>query len=203
MDKREKIILAALELFADNGYRKTSVAGICKKAGVNIASVNYYFQSKANLYREIFKKAFEIAEEKMPLLKLNNLDIPYEKKLYLFIETVVKRGYSEDESRYLPQLFLHESMQSSGICDDIVAEIKSRYRETLFNIVKGITGINDFDRLHLMGYSIMSQCLFLKINPMIQKEIVKNKNDVELIKKLTDHIYKFSLAGLENYKRFE
>ncbi|MGA1863301.1 TetR/AcrR family transcriptional regulator [Deferribacter thermophilus] len=202
-DKREKIIFAALELFAEKGYKKTSIAEICSKAGVNIASVNYYFRSKANLYREIFKKAFEVAEDKMPLLNLSSLDISYKEKLRRFIETVVKRGCATDELRFLPQLFLHESMHSTGICDDILSEIKAKYRSTLFDIIKGITGINDTDKIQLLGYSIMSQCLFLKINPLAQKEIIKNKNSAEQIDMLINHIYKFCISGLKNYKRFE
>ena len=56
---REKIIAAARELFAQCGFRDTTVRAIAKKAGVNGAAVNYYFSSKDSLYAEIFYRAFE------------------------------------------------------------------------------------------------------------------------------------------------
>ncbi len=46
---------AARVLFADQGYEGTSVREIAKSANVNVASVNYHFSSKENLFQEILK----------------------------------------------------------------------------------------------------------------------------------------------------
>jgi AcrR family transcriptional regulator len=51
---RRRLLLAALRLFAENGFAKTSIRRIAAEAGVNIASVSYYFGSKAGLYRAVF-----------------------------------------------------------------------------------------------------------------------------------------------------
>jgi AcrR family transcriptional regulator len=51
---RERLLLAALRLFAEQGYAKTSIRQIALAAGTNVASVSYYFGHKAGLYRAVF-----------------------------------------------------------------------------------------------------------------------------------------------------
>ena len=57
---RGKILAAARELFAEKGYRDTTVREIARKAGANGAAVNYYFRSKDALYEAVFDEAFEM-----------------------------------------------------------------------------------------------------------------------------------------------
>ena len=56
---RQRIINASRELFSEVGFESTSVREIAKRAGVNLASINYYFKSKKNLLAEIFLLNFE------------------------------------------------------------------------------------------------------------------------------------------------
>lgn len=49
------LLESAGELFAKKGFAGTSIREIATKAGVNVAAVNYHFQSKENLYAEVFR----------------------------------------------------------------------------------------------------------------------------------------------------
>ena len=60
-DARERILAAAERLFAKRGVEKTSTREITTEAGVNVASVNYYFRSKEALTEEIFMRLAERA----------------------------------------------------------------------------------------------------------------------------------------------
>lgn len=55
-EARERILVAAENLFARQGVDKTSTRDITTEAGVNVASVNYYFRSKEALAEEIFMR---------------------------------------------------------------------------------------------------------------------------------------------------
>ncbi|MHB1921122.1 MAG: TetR/AcrR family transcriptional regulator [Chitinophagaceae bacterium] len=48
--KRENILEAAEQLFAEKGYEGTSVRDIARQARVNIAMISYYFGSKEKLF---------------------------------------------------------------------------------------------------------------------------------------------------------
>jgi len=63
--KRDQIMDVAERLFAQNGYHGVSVRDITSAADVRLASVNYYFETKHNLYLEIFiRRAVEILHER-------------------------------------------------------------------------------------------------------------------------------------------
>lgn len=72
VETKEKIMQIATILFADHGYDGTSVRDIAKLAEVNVASVNYYFSSKENLFQEILKKGYKDCSEEVKNLFIKN-----------------------------------------------------------------------------------------------------------------------------------
>lgn len=57
MQSREKILAAALDLFARNGFHSTSIAQVAAKAGISKGLIYNYFSSKEELLQAIFTKA--------------------------------------------------------------------------------------------------------------------------------------------------
>ncbi|MFE4591084.1 TetR/AcrR family transcriptional regulator [Streptomyces laurentii] len=53
---REKILVAALEVFAAKGYHDATVSEITAKAGVSRGLLNYYFPGKQNLVDELLDR---------------------------------------------------------------------------------------------------------------------------------------------------
>ena len=60
-DTRERLLSAAMRLFAEKGFDKATVRGICAAAGVNVALVNYHFKSKEGLYEACIARIFSTA----------------------------------------------------------------------------------------------------------------------------------------------
>ena len=60
---KEKILLTAEYLFADQGYDATSIRQIVTDAGVNIAAIHYHFGSKADLFLAVIRYRFEPLQE--------------------------------------------------------------------------------------------------------------------------------------------
>ena len=54
VEARNRLLDAALVLFAEKGFAKPSTREIALAAQVNIASISYYFGDKAGLYRAVF-----------------------------------------------------------------------------------------------------------------------------------------------------
>lgn len=59
IDTRSRILDAAEALFAERGFGGTSVRGITKSAGVNLAAVHYHFGSKEGVMREVLRRRVE------------------------------------------------------------------------------------------------------------------------------------------------
>src|SRR5688500_20384695 len=61
---RERLLDAAEKLFAEQGFHSASVRDITREAKCNIASVNYHFGGKSNLYREVFLRRLRDLRER-------------------------------------------------------------------------------------------------------------------------------------------
>lgn len=58
-DTKRKITRAATALFAHKGLEGVSIREISRRAGVNLAAINYHFQSKEQLYSAIITQHFQ------------------------------------------------------------------------------------------------------------------------------------------------
>ena len=57
-ETRTRLMEAAIEIFAEQGYRSARVRDICEKGRANIAAVNYHFGDKQRLYEACLDHAF-------------------------------------------------------------------------------------------------------------------------------------------------
>lgn len=56
VDRRAAVVGAAIDLFAQSGYRRTSVAAIARRAGIAPSGVIHHFGSKLGLLRAVFEE---------------------------------------------------------------------------------------------------------------------------------------------------
>ena len=59
-DTATRILDAAEVLFAEKGFAGTSSRDITSSAGCNLASINYYFGGKDNLYKDVCKRRLNV-----------------------------------------------------------------------------------------------------------------------------------------------
>ncbi|MDO9404101.1 MAG: CerR family C-terminal domain-containing protein [Polaromonas sp.] len=63
-EARAQLIRAAIKLFSDKGFAKTSTREIALAAGANIAAISYYFGDKAGLYRAVFTEPLGVVGDR-------------------------------------------------------------------------------------------------------------------------------------------
>jgi AcrR family transcriptional regulator len=56
---RERILVAALQVFAERGFEGARTRDIAERAGVNLGLLAYYFAGKEQLWREAVTRSFE------------------------------------------------------------------------------------------------------------------------------------------------
>src|SRR5271154_2215209 len=94
-ETRRQLLEAAGEVFAEVGFRDATVREICRRAGANVAAINYHFGDKETLYLEVLHYAHGKALEKYPPLLGVAENAPPEKKLGAFILSMLQRIFDK------------------------------------------------------------------------------------------------------------
>jgi TetR/AcrR family transcriptional regulator len=63
-DTRDRVLQTAQALFAERGYRATSLRDIAKRIGIKAPSLLHHFPSKQQLYTAVLDRMFETIEER-------------------------------------------------------------------------------------------------------------------------------------------
>lgn len=195
---RERLLQAALEIFAERGFRDATVREICAKAGVNQASVNYYFRSKDALYAEVLAFAFRQADERYPMQSRDDPDQPPAARLRRFIHNFLHRITDETRLGWHGKLITREITDPTGALDGIVEQAIKPEFAMLHGVVASLLGPGwDCDDIRRCVHSIVGQCLMYRHSrPIIQRlcpEIIAGPEEVE---RTAEHIARFSLAAL-------
>ena len=193
---RLRLLNAACEVFAQKGYRDTKVADICKRAGANVAAVNYYFTDKASLYEETWRHAFQQFEE--PALSELAGGSP-QVLLREYIHTLMNNFTAKGALGYFSRLYLMELVNPTGLIQDAWRESIEPRRQKLHDIIRDIMGQNADDQSILFcELSVINQCrTLLTIKDSDLEYLLDQTLDEDLIKRLADHITDFSLAGIK------
>ncbi len=88
-DTKSRILDAAEKLFAMNGFKPTSLRDITAEAQVNLAAVNYHFQSKDSLIDAVIARRMEpVGRRRIEMLDAAGPDATLEQILTAFLAPV-------------------------------------------------------------------------------------------------------------------
>jgi len=199
-ETRRQLLEAAGEVFAEVGFRNATVREICRRAGANIAAINYHFGDKEALYTEVLRLAHGRAVEKYPPLLDLAADAPPEKKLRAFVHSLLLRIFDPGPNAWHGKLMSREMIEPTAALDSLVAERIRPMAAQLWKIVAEILDrpLND-ERVRLCGFSVVSQCVFYHhCGPVVSRLFPKQPAlDAAGIEQLAAHITKFSLAAMK------
>lgn len=199
--KVESILETAGEIFAEQGFRNTTVREICKRCKVNLAAINYYFGDKDHLYLACLKYYHSIATQKVPYnFGVNSSATPKE-KLSTFIQTFIYRLLEEGKKTLFGKLLAREYFEPTGALDILIEESIKPSFYLLSSIVREVLGDNCTEKkVELCTMSISGQCLYFRnAQPIIFRLWKKEAFSEEDIKEIAEHIINFSLKALDNY----
>jgi len=202
---RDRILQSALEIFADRGFKATTVRDICTHAGVNVASVNYYFRSKEALYREVLVFSFKEADRKYPPAALMSDLLPAEDRLRHFVRNLLLRLMDDGREGLHAKLMAREIVDPTAALDYVVETVmRPRFmllRELLPHFVGESWSAHDIDRFIL---GVIGQCLVYRhALPMVDQLCPQVVSSADAIDRTAEVIFRFSLAGLRDFGREE
>ena len=200
-ETRQHLLEAAGEVFAEAGFRNATVREICRRAGANIAAVNYHFGDKEHLYVELLRYSYGKTLEKYPPLLGLAADAPPEKKLRAFIHSLLLRIFDTGPTSWHGRLMAREMIEPSAALDSLVEERIRPMSNQLWQIVAEIIGrpLND-ERVRLCAFSVVSQCVFYHHCRTVLSRLFPNEEPLDAagIERLADHVTRFSLAAMKH-----
>jgi len=194
-ETRNRLLNAACEIFAEKGYRNAKVAEICRRAGANVAAVNYYFGDKASLYTEAWQHAFN----KHAISASSDLvHTSPDDQLRVYIQTLMQNFMEKGQQGYFTRLYMMELANPTGLIQDTWLDLIEPRRQKLLGIICKIMGVETTNETVLFcEMSIINQCrALLTINRNDLEYLLGQPLSPNLIKRLADHIASFSLAGI-------
>jgi AcrR family transcriptional regulator len=138
-NKKEEILLKAMELFLEKGYSATSTNDICAAAKINKPTLYYYFESKRHLFFEAHNK--HIQEVLKPYLaRIASITDPWERLTFIIREfTKIVCHYPE------LRVLTHESM---SIKDDYFERIRAEWKKHYLLLCDTISQLQSSDTIH-------------------------------------------------------
>jgi len=198
---RDRLLSAAVEIFAERGFRDATVREICAQAGVNAAAVNYYFGGKEKLYAEALAFAFQQANRLYPLGEALDASLSAETRLAGFVRVFLRKLLDETALGHHTQLVVREIADPTSALDGLIQSAIAPQFALLRELVSALLGPGwretDIRRCVL---SILGQCLMYKhSHAVIDRICPEVVADAEEIGRTAEHIARFSLAALTHY----
>ena len=199
---KERVLEEACKVFAEKGYRDATHAEICRRAGTNVAAVNYYFESKESLYRAVFDHLVRKAEILYPLDGGLLAAAAPEERLRAFVHAFLSRMFDPERLGYLHRIRMAEMFDPTGLLTEPLGRRLLQDREHILRILREFLGPRASQRdVEWCELSIVGQCLMAAPGPDGECPRLIFGLDATEVDCLAEHILMFSLAGIEAVRR--
>ena len=154
---------AAERLFAERGYDATSIRAIVAKARVNQAAINYHFEGKDGLYREVLRTAFRALTEQ----QLDHADemkaMSREAALAEFIRRQLRPLLGRDEYSRHMRILNWETVRPTAVFRKLVSEEAAPFMGLAVELVRRFQPEADQRTLTAAAVWLVGQCsVFLR-----------------------------------------
>lgn len=193
---KARLLESAGEEFAEKGFAGATVRSICRRAGANVAAVNYHFGDKEQLYIQSVIEAHRCGMEPIPE-GFWERGTPSE-RLRAFIRNFLTNVLAVDRFPSWHQaLMLRELIRPTSACEALVREFIRPKFEGLKSILREVVPGADERRLNATCFSIIGQCLHYRVARPVAERLIGKEGLASLdLEYLTEHITGFTLAAL-------
>jgi len=200
---RWRLLNAAGECFAANGYHGASVRDISQVADANVAAVNYHFGDKYKLYEAVLLEAIGYAEYRFSELRDRADTLEASQRLGEFVRALLTGALDPDRPEWHCRLLCREIVNPGPMLNTLFNETISGRLSLLRGIVSDLLSPPGGEKeISLIALSIVGQGLFyMRSREMLPQTIPWLELDHDGIETLTAHIAEFSLSAIEARNR--
>lgn len=151
---RERLLHEAMHIFAEKGFAKASTREICHAAGLNVASIHYYFGDKAGLYRAVLLKPIESLQQQFA--RFDDPAMPLPEALRLFMSAFLCPS-GDEEAAWCLRLHLREMLEPSLDYANVIAQHVSPHHQRLLAMLGRHVGADVADdALHQLAFALVA-----------------------------------------------
>jgi AcrR family transcriptional regulator len=196
---RQRLLDAAGEEFADRGFRNATVRDICKRAGANIAAINYHFGDKERLYAATVQYAHLCATRHDVVGAVAEAkELAPEQRLHAFVRTFLVGILETGRPLWHAKLMAREIAEPTEVLDKIAQHTVRPRLEALSGIIREVIGPDAPQQVVMnCARSVVGQILFYHFaRPMLVRVFPDEPFNATKLDELADHITAFTLQGL-------
>jgi AcrR family transcriptional regulator len=194
---RERIMKAAERLFAERGYDATSIRAIVAKARVNQAAINYHFDGKDGLYREVLRAAFRALTEQ----QLEHADemkaMSREAALAEFIRRQLRPLLGRDEYSRHMRILNWETVRPTAVFRKLLSEEAAPFMGLAVELVRRFQPEADQRTLVAAAVWLVGQCsVFLRNREQLADPPLGLMLDESAVEWLAQLVSRWATGGL-------
>jgi AcrR family transcriptional regulator len=196
---RQRLLDAAVQVFAEKGFRSATIGQICRRAGANIAAAHYHFGNKERLYAAVFDYAARAPEE--PRAEAAN-GRPAATRLREHITSFLQRLLDPGRPAWIARLVAHEMIEPTRVLDRLVRERMRANHEQIASAIAELLGPDASpETIRLCTLSVVSQCVFYRNSAPVISRLYPDLVPQREVERIADHVTRFSVAGIRGLRR--
>lgn len=187
-NKRERILKAAIKVFAKNGFYATRVSEIAKAASVADGTLYLYFKNKDDVLVTIFEEGIE---RLLTILReVAESEEPFENRIQRIIE--LQLGLMEGQ-RDLAEVITVNLRQSSRLLKQYATPLFMQYIDVIADVVRAGQEEGTFRKD--LNPRVVARCLFGAIDAILLTWAL-GEGDPPALRKAATHCASLFLEGL-------
>jgi AcrR family transcriptional regulator len=194
---RDRIMKAAERLFAERGYDGTSVRAIVGRARVNQAAINYHFDGKDGLYREVLRAAFRGLTADQLAHAGEASAMSREEALAAFIRRQLRPLLARDEASRHIRIFNWENVRPTPVFRKLLSEEAAPFMGFATDLVRRFLPAADQRTLLVAAVWLLGQCsIFVRNREQLAGPPLQLPLDQASIEWLAQTMSRWTVEGL-------
>jgi TetR/AcrR family transcriptional regulator, regulator of cefoperazone and chloramphenicol sensitivity len=194
---RERIMKAAERLFAERGYDGTSIRAIVARARVNQAAINYHFQGKDGLYREVLRGAFRGLTADQLAHAAQSREATREQALADFVRRQLRPLLARDEVSRQLRIFNWETVRPTPVFRRLLTEEAAPFMGMATELVRRFLPDADERTLLVAAIWLIGQCsVFVRNREQLAGPPVGLSIEESSVEWLAQLIGRWTIGGL-------
>jgi AcrR family transcriptional regulator len=200
VDTKTRLLDAAEKLFGKNGFDATSLRDITAEAQVNLAAVNYHFQSKESLIDAVIERRMEpVNQKRIQMLDAAGPSPALEQILEAFLVPVLEREIWQ-AGPLIGRVFSNPDQFLERVFKKHLAAVAQRFRDAISRALPGLPPAEIAWRLHFMAGSMSHVLVFSQVLPAMTGGLCNPQDRGALMTRLVTFLaggFRAPASGLE------